>query len=266
VPEGHTLRRLAMQFTAEFAGEKVSVSSPQGRFEAGAELLDGHVLVRADSAGKHLFLEFDDRRRLHVHLGLYGKFTFGPAPAPPPVGQVRVRLETADRYADLRGATACEVLTRAESRAVVARLGPDPLRRDGSREEFARRLRRSRMPVAALLMDQSVIAGVGNVYRAESLFRARLSPDLPGRDVDEDTAGALWDDLRALLRDGVKRGAIVTTLPEHRPRGARRGTPPEEHRHYVYRRTGLPCRVCGTPVATRVLVARNLFWCPSCQA
>lgn len=75
-------------------------------------------------------------------------------------------------------------------------------------------------------------------------------------------AGGTWADLRVLLRDGVRRGRIVTTRPEHRPRGAVR----REHAHYVYRRTGLPCRVCGTPVATRVVAGRNLFWCPTCQA
>ena len=206
MPEGHTIRRQAKEFAADFAGDKVVVTSPQGRFEAGAALLDGQELVRAEAAGKHLFLRFGNGRYLHVHLGLIGKWTFGPTPAPEPVGAVRVRLEGPRAWADLRGATLCEVVTPAQVRDVLARLGPDPLRRDGRREEFVRRVGRRVLPIAALLMDQAVIAGVGNVYRAEVLFRHRLSPDVPGRDLDPEIAGVLWDDLSVLMRDGVKRG------------------------------------------------------------
>jgi endonuclease VIII len=266
VPEGHTIRRQAKEFAAGFAGDEVVVSSPQGRFEAGAALLDGHELVRAEAAGKHLFLRFSNGRYLHVHLGLIGKWNFGPPPAPAPVGAVRVRLEGPRAWADLRGATLCEVVTPAQVRDVLARLGPDPLRRDGRREEFVRRVGRRVLPIAALLMDQEVIAGVGNVYRAEVLFRARLSPDVPGRELDPEVVGALWDDLSVLMRDGVKRGVIVTTLPADRPPGTRRGVPPREAAHYAYKRTGLPCRICGTPIATRELNGRNLYWCPTCQA
>jgi DNA-formamidopyrimidine glycosylase len=266
VPEGHSIRIHARKFASTFGGEKVTVWSPQGRFAAGAALLDGQVLQKADAKGKHLFLGFDNQRWLHVHLGLYGKWAFRATPALPPVGQVRVRIESADFYADLRGATACEVMTRPEVRDTMARLGPDPLRRDGDRDEFFRRVRTRRRTIAELLMDQAVIAGVGNVYRAEVLFRARLSPDILGNALDEDTVGALWDDLSTLQRDGVKRGTIVTTVPADRPPGARRGRPPRSAAHYVYRRAGEPCRICGTPVATRVVAARNLFWCPVCQA
>jgi endonuclease VIII len=266
VPEGHSIRIHAKEFASRFGGEKVTLWSPQGRFAEGAALLDGQVLTKADAKGKHLFLGFDNRRWLHVHLGLYGKWAFGPAPAPAPVGQVRVRIESADSYADLRGATACEVMTRPEVRDTMARLGPDPLRRDGDRDEFVRRVRARRRSIAELLMDQAVVAGVGNVYRAEVLHRARLSPDVVGSALDEGTAGALWDDLSVLLRDGVRRGSIVTTVPADRPPGSRGARPPRAAAHYVYRRAGEPCRICGTPVATRVVAARNLFWCPTCQA
>ena len=266
MPEGHSVRIHAKQFGSRFAGEEVSVWSPQGRFADGAALLDGQVLMKADAKGKHLFLGFDNRRWLHVHLGLYGKWAFRPAPASPPVGQVRVRIESADFYADLRGATACEVMTASEMREMMARLGPDPLRRDGDRDDFVRRVRARRRSIAELLMDQAVIAGIGNVYRAEVLYRARLSPDVPGNALDETAVGALWDDLAVLLKDGVKRGSIVTTLPADRPPGHRRGRPTRATAHYVYRRTGEPCRICGTPIATRVVAARNLFWCPTCQS
>jgi formamidopyrimidine-DNA glycosylase len=120
------------------------------------------------------------------------------------------------------------------------------------------------MPVGALLMDQSVLAGVGNVFRAELIFRHQVSPFRIGRAIDEPLWESMWADLITLMRTGVRLGRIVTTRPEHRAK--RRGPADREDAHYVYRRTGLPCRVCGTEVRTEVLVGRNLYWCPTCQA
>ena len=167
-------------------------------------------------------------------------------------------------WTDLRGATACEVLTRAEVAAILARLGPDPLRprSDGGRAH--RRIAASRTAIGTLLMDQTVLAGVGNVYRAELLFRHGVSPFRPGRGVDEALWTHMWADLTALMRAGVRLGRIVTTRPEDRDR--RRGVAAREDAHYVYRRTGQPCRVCGTDVRTEVMVGRNLYWCPNCQS
>ena len=112
-------------------------------------------------------------------------------------------------------------------------------------------------------MDQKVIAGVGNVYRAELLFRHGVSPFRPGRGLDGDAWAGMWADLVTLMKAGVRLGRIVTTRPEHRAR--RRGPAQREDAHYVYRRTGLPCRVCGTEVRTELMVGRNLYWCPVCQ-
>ena len=113
-------------------------------------------------------------------------------------------------------------------------------------------------------MDQSVLAGVGNVYRAEILFRHRISPFRPGKAVGAEEWSLLWADLVALMRSGVRMGRIVTTRPEDRTR--KRGAVTRDDAHYVYRRTGLPCRVCGTEVRTQEMVGRNLHWCPVCQA
>ncbi len=263
MPEGHTIHRLARDHARLFRGRRVRASSPQGRFEAGAALLDGRALERLDPWGKHLLYGFEADLWLHVHLGLYGKWSSGPLPAPPPKGALRLRLEGGVAYADLRGPTACEIVTPPQVEALFARLGPDPLRRDADPEQAWARISRSRTGVGVLLMDQSVVAGVGNVYRAEALYRAGLSPYRPGREVGRATWDALWLDLVTLLRAGVRAGRIVTTRPEHRSR--RSGRPTREDSHYVYRRAGLPCRVCGTPVQTAVMVARNLFWCPHCQ-
>ena len=118
--------------------------------------------------------------------------------------------------------------------------------------------------IGLLLMDQTIAAGVGNVYRAEVLYRARIDPHRPGRLVTRDEWDAMWADLVSLMRAGLRTGRIVTTRPADRDRRTGRVRP--EDAHYVYRRTGLPCRICGTAVATEVMAGRNLFWCPRCQA
>jgi formamidopyrimidine-DNA glycosylase len=134
VPEGHTIHRLARELNRRLAGEPVRVSSPQGRFAAGAARLDGRPMRRAEAHGKHLLARFDQDHAplwVHVHLGIYGRLTLGDAPAPAPVGQVRLRLEGSSAWADLRGANTCEVLDPVGRDGLLARLGPDPLRRDG---------------------------------------------------------------------------------------------------------------------------------------
>ncbi len=328
MPEGHTVHRLARTLAGLFEGETLTVTSPQGRFDAGAALLTGHRLVASEAWGKQLFLGFAapaDVTWLRVHLGLYGAWTFasdgsadvvhaigaprarigetetpladaaaGPWAVPVPRGAVRVRLLGAHAVADLNGPTACEVITAQEKAAVEARLGRDPIRHgdsDAARGEFVARVRRSRVSVGQQLMDQSAIAGVGNIYRAEALFRAGVDPLRPGRDVDETTLGEVWDDLVTLMRDGVVRGAIVTTRPEDRgpdapgirAAGGLAALGPTTRRHerrapvppgavlraesfYVYQRDGLPCRLCGTPVLVKDVGGRTLYWCGSCQS
>jgi endonuclease-8 len=173
-------------------------------------------------------------------------------------------------YGDLRGATACELLTPDQRRAVLDRLGPDPLREDADAGRWTRaweRVRRSRAPIGALLMDQAVLAGVGNVYRAEVLFRHRLHPLRPGSTLRRGQFQALWDDLVDLMREGVRTGRIDTVHTQHTPEAM--GRPPRVDDHggevYVYRRDGQACYVCGSTVRTEELVGRNLFWCPRCQ-
>ncbi len=188
----------------------------------------------------------------------------GELPPPEPQGALRLRLMNGAGYADLRGPTACELMLPGEITALLARLGPDPLKPRADPEPAWIRVSRSRTPIGALLMDQSVLAGVGNVYRAEVLYRAGLSPLRLGRDVSRPEFVGLWTDLVELMRAGVREGRIVTTAPEDRPRGSRRRATREDS-HYVYRRTGLACRRCGTAVQTSLMAGRNLFWCPHCQ-
>lgn len=273
MPEGHTLRRLANDLTAAFAGRTVGVSSPQGRFAADAGLLDGSILVSADSAGKHLFIEFEGERFVHIHLGLIGAFDVHASRAQiePPRGAVRLRLVAIDSlgssWADLRGATQCELVTLSRRDEIVGKLGPDPLRPDADPERAWRRISRSPRAIGDLLMDQSVLAGVGNVYRAEVLFRHRLHPLRPGNTLRVSQWRAIWADLVVLLAQGVVSGRIDTVRPEHTPEVMGRDPRVDDHggEVYVYRRTSLPCYVCGSTVRTGELVGRNTFWCPRCQ-
>jgi len=269
MPEGHTLHRLAGHLADTFAGRPVHVSSPQGRFVAEAALLDRTELLGAEAWGKHLFVEFADERLVHVHLGLIGKFDVVAGPLVPPVGQVRLRLVRDDlaAHADLRGATRCDLVGPRRRDEVVAALGPDPLRADADPDRAWRRIVRSDRSIGDLLMDQAVLAGVGNVYRAEVLFRHRIHPLRPGRTLRRSQFDAIWADLVELMTEGVRTGRIDTVRPEHTPEAM--GRPPRKDDHggevYVYRRTGMPCWICGAGVRTEGLAGRNSFWCPRCQ-
>lgn len=265
MPEGHTLYRLAADIRESFKGDRVSVSSPQGRFASSAALIDGSTVLDAHSHGKHLFVELGAGLAIHVHLGLYGTFTIGAGVPPPPIGQVRLRLVGPRAYGDLRGATACDLVDEQAQQALVDRLGPDPLRPDADWERMWHAMSRSRRSVAALLMDQSVVAGIGNVYRAELLYRAGLDPRTPGNRLSRRTVKALWDDIVGLMRHGVRVGRIDTVEPVHDPTAAVDTVSGVAEGHYVYRRHGESCRVCGTSVRTTELEGRNLYWCPRCQ-
>lgn len=280
MPEGHTLHRLAAEVSRVFGGRGTRVASPQGRFAEEAALLDGSLLVAAEAWGKHLFVQFESDegaadRFVHIHLGLYGSFDIhhDVEEVPPPVGQVRLRLTRPARpdapasYGDLRGPTTCALVTGAERDAVLTRLGPDPLRADADPARAWARISRSAAPIGTLLMDQSVLAGVGNVYRAEVLFRHRIHPLRPGLSLRVSQWRAIWDDLVVLMQEGVLSGRIDTVRPEHTPEEM--GRPPRVDDHggevYVYRRAGQACHVCGSSVRSEVLAGRNLFWCPRCQ-
>ena len=219
MPEGHTLFALARDLDAAYRGTRPEVSSPQGKFAAGAARLSGRTFVHATSWGKHLFAEFDGDAWLHVHLGLIGKFVITErryAGDVPVVGQVRLRLATDEYMADLRGANLCAVITPDVVEAVTSRLGPDPLRPEPDPDIAWRRIARSGKSIAELLMDQSVLAGVGNVYRCEVLFRQRVDPFRPGREIRRTTWDAIWLDLVHLLPLGVATGKIVTVAEQEK--------------------------------------------------
>ena len=275
MPEGHTLHRIARDLDAAFAGGPARFSSPQGRFAEGAALLDGGVVVEARAHGKHLFVEVEADlgvRVLHVHLGLIGTFTIDAdayVGERPVVGMVRLRIENDAHVADLRGPMTCAVITPDDEAAVHATLGPDPLRDESGDAAWAR-ITRSKKSIAALLMDQAVLAGVGNVYRCEVLFRHEIDPMTPGERLCRESWEAIWADLRRLLPLGVATSRIVT-LPEQVEQietALAKGEDVHltERDSFVYKRTGEPCLVCGTPVSATDVAGRTLYWCSKCQS
>lgn len=269
MPEGHTIHRAAREHRVLLGGRPVGATSPQGRFVGGAAVLDGRVLEATDAIGKHLFYRFSGGPVLHVHLGLYGHFIrWVDAEPPPATPGTRLELRSRDEgprvVLRLAGATVCGLVEPHEESAIRARLGPDPLRRGADPERMIAALRRRSIPVAAALMDQSVVAGVGNVFRAESLFVEAIDPFLPARSLAPERAERLWGTLQRMLRDGVRAGTIITVDPADVGRRSRRL--PRELARYVYKRTGLPCRRCGATVRAQELAGRTLYWCPVCQS
>ncbi|KAA9110411.1 Fpg/Nei family DNA glycosylase [Microbacterium rhizomatis] len=260
---------LGMYGAWDFAGEIVvdpTIASANGRM--GQTNQRGTVL---DSAGENSLTSIGAPRRARVRVRMSEQTTGLPEQEPewppPIVGQVRLRLLTDSTCADLRGPTACELQTPDEMLATVAKLGPDPLVDDVAEgeERFTAAVRRKPTPIGQLLMDQSVVSGIGNVYRAELLFRARQNPHTPGRDVREEVVRDLWRDWVRLLSIGVETGQMMT-MDDLDPAAYRAAMASRDDRHWVYHRAGLPCRVCGTEIVVEEMATRKLYWCPSCQA
>lgn len=260
MPEGHTIHRLARQHAAWFAGGPVRVSSPQGRFP-GAAIVDGTRLASTDAWGKHLFHHYEGGGVVHVHLGLFGTFHVRDVPPPPPRDTVRMRLENGGHCVDLTGATVCELVGPDEVEAIVGRLGPDPLRPDADPDRGWRALQRRSVGVGRALMDQKVVAGVGNVYRAEVLHVHGLHPETPSAAVTHAQWQSMWDTLVAWMRYGVRYGRIVTTDPGEV--GRARSRMRRDQRVHVYRRD--VCRRCGTDIRRWDLAGRWAYACETCQ-
>ncbi len=267
MPEGNVIHNQARRLSRAFARHVVTIDSPQGRFADGAALVDHHVLTGCEAHGKHLFIGFDNDLWIHVHLGLFGKWRIGKQPEPEVHGQIRLRIRGNDKYAELRGPTMCEVLTAPEKVIAIAKIGPDPIRRDSDPRRAWVRVERSKAAIGSLLMDQKTFAGVGNIYRAEVLFRHGISPFRPGQEIRWAEFEAMWADLVDLMSQGTKRGRIDTVRAEHMPEVMGRRARKDRHggEVYVYRRAGQDCYLCGTGIELSDMQGRKLYWCPSCQ-
>jgi endonuclease-8 len=260
MPEGHTVHRISNRFSKDFRGRRVKVVSPQGRF-TGASIVTGKKLTDSQAFGKQLFLFFG-QDIIRIHLGIYGKWSFQIVEdeIPQPKGQVRARFMVPELLADLRGPTACEVIGEEGYLQSLKKLGPDPIRNDvNGADKFVEKILGSNRRIAELLMDQSVVAGIGNVYRAELLFRAKLSPLAPGKKVPRELLGSIWTDATKLMPIGVRTGLMLTR------EGFLKGKPNLAERYYVYKRSGEDCRECGGKISMQILAGRKLYWCRRCQ-
>ncbi|MDY5152502.1 endonuclease-8 [Actinobaculum suis] len=402
MPEGHSIHRHARILTTLFGGRPVHTSSPQGRFAAGAQILDGRIPGRAQAWGKHLFWPFFSAADvpalpadapispadapappvaatdtnsavsvptnsafaesagtafaesanavvaahphaaenssaenapaenaelvipeaelgeegpvwLQIHLGLYGKWAFAGAgvadlggagiqisptedsgmmaamrqatdggkdmttslqfpednievtAALAPRPTTRLRIVGAAAVAQLTGPAQCNILTGAEVQEKLATLGPDPIRNQpGDRERFVEGVRRRRIPAGQAVMDQSLVAGPGNIYRADCLWHIGISPHRPANKVSVQRWEKLWDDLCFYMSKDVATGIIITIPPEYQPDPIP-ADDPELSRFVAYHRTGRPCVRCGATIAEEKMAGRRLFWCPGCQ-
>lgn len=264
MPEGHTIHRLAKDLNSTLRPGKVTATSPQGPFADGAAMLHARPLRNADAWGKHLFLDFEDAPLLHIHLGLIGKLRPKPLETPDTEGAIRLRLTGPDQHWDLTGPMVCALIDDDDFTTITAKLGPDPLRRNGKAEEFVSRLSRKKVPLAAALLDQKVIAGIGNVYRSEFCYLAGIHPDTPANSLDDDTALQLWAMAKDQLKLGVKLNRIVTREPSEV--GVTAGKIGNDERLYVYKREGQECHRCGDEIRLAEIAKRKAWHCPTCQS
>lgn len=261
MPEGPTIHRLAKEHRTLLSGQKLRVSSPQGRFEPGAKSIDGKTLTSIDACGKHLFYHFAGRRILHVHLGLYGKFRVHPTPPPEPRGAVRVRMIGRLHTIDLNGPNACAVIDPPEAQSILDRLGPDPLRADADPARAFERIAASRTPIGMLLMDQSVIAGIGNIYRSELLWLLKIHPKAVGQTLRAAKFKRLWSLTQSLMEFAVEHGRIVTAPTTKLKKPVARLTAAE--RFNIYKRPH--CPRCHAKIVRFLMGGRQVFACESCQ-
>ena len=253
MPEGHTIHRLARDM-AELAGRAVRATSPQGRFAEGAAAVDGAVLAPPGAHGKHLFLPTTAGPAVHVHLGMRGIWLRSTDVAAPPRPQVRLRLADDTVAWDLVAPSTCELLDPAGVAAVVARLGPDPLRPDADPDRAVAALGAAPGPIAAALLDQGVVAGVGNVFRSEALHAVGIAPTRPARATGPAELRELWAVLQRMMARAVEDGRIVTV------EGPDRLDVPESEARKVYKQEH--CRDCGAAVVTAQVGGRTSYHCP----
>lgn len=241
MPEGDTVHRAADRLRL-LVGQRLSVEAvhPRARATGVAERVDGRLLEDVEARGKNLLLRFEGGQVLRSHLGMSGSWRTMAADEP-----VRGRpwlVLTGERAkAVLRGGA---VLEASERR--VRRLGPDILGPELDRAAMVRNLRTDRRAIGEALLDQRLVSGIGNIWRSEALWHARVSPWLAVADVVDENLGAVVGHAARLMAES-RDGARVP--------------------HAVYRRTGRPCRRCGAPVRSARMgdAARTVYWCPTCQ-
>ncbi|HLT17583.1 MAG TPA: bifunctional DNA-formamidopyrimidine glycosylase/DNA-(apurinic or apyrimidinic site) lyase [Acidimicrobiales bacterium] len=267
LPEVETIRR---QLEPLIVGRRLgrAWAFPHPKFTPALDVGPATV-ERVRRRGKYLLVGLDDDRELVVHLGMTGSLRVRPAGD---TGDAYVRAwwaldgggdgsapGEALEYRDVRRFGRLTVVAGGQYAGTLAVQGPDALDRSLDAEAFWRSLRASRRAVKTQLLSQRPIAGVGNIYADEALWRARIHP--ASRRITRAQAAALLDALRAVLGESLRYGG--TTLTDYRDAAGRAGR--NQQRLDVYGQAGLPCPRCGTELRSRLLDGRTATWCPACQ-
>jgi formamidopyrimidine-DNA glycosylase len=229
----------------------------------------GKYLLTALSRPERGELDGEDAGTWAVHLRMTGQFLWLSAPLPPPCRHTRVRFEARGgqelRFVDTRSfGQMWWIPADCPPEALIGGLrdiGPEPLGDAFSTAWLEQTLRRTRRPIKSALLDQRVVAGVGNIYADESLFAAGIAPHTPAGSLGAAALDRLRRSLVEVLRISIGQGG--TTFRDFRDLSGRNGN--YGGRAWVYRRTGEPCRRCGSPIRRDRLSGRSSHWCPSCQ-
>jgi formamidopyrimidine-DNA glycosylase len=224
--------------------------------------LEGERVAVVDRRGKYLIVRFESGRALLVHLRMTGGFLIGGDADPHGRAVLTLDDGTTVAYRDVRRFGTWLLLEPDEVDAYVdARVGREPLETAYRAKHLADRLEARRAPVKAAILDQRTVAGVGNIYADEALWRARIHPLRPAESLTPDEVKALHKGIRDALRVGIRRQG--STLRDYRlPDGAEGGA---QHEFKVYGRGGEPCERCGTPIEKIRVAGRGTWYCPSCQ-
>ncbi|MEE4279243.1 MAG: DNA-formamidopyrimidine glycosylase family protein [Halieaceae bacterium] len=260
MPEGDTLHRVAFQITTQIVGKRIEAARARAELRRAAELA-GRCLQHAEARGKHLLLDFDNALSVHSHLGMTGSWHIYPRGErwrkPAQRAALALRFASHDLVCFSPKLIELDSTRRIRRNRFVEGLGPDLLAEDFDEEEALRRLRdHGRLPIGEALMAQQLVAGIGNVYKSEILFMNRLDPFAPvARFEDAVLLECLRSSRRFMRRnlEGLRRKFRGSTLGD---------------RLWVYRRRGLPCLECATPIEMRRQgeAARSTYFCPRCQA
>lgn len=260
--EGHSVHRIAVSHGKRLVGRTYKAASPNGRFAGGAALINGRQFSRIEAIGKNLFAFFSavgvPDVVMHVHFGMSGRWSVADtARAREPTATTRLTLEGHGMVAHLSAMTV-EHGGIELFEAKRAMLGHDPLRADADPDALWAKVSASSKTIGALLMDQTAFAGVGNIFRAEILFVARVHPELKGKQLTRQQFDCIWAASVRLMHRAFTLGSILTVFPEE---AAAVGRP--QLRRWIY--NSAACGRCGGPVTSWAVQSRTCYACNRCQ-
>lgn len=263
--EGHGCHRVVAAHRRLLLGHVFKATSPNGRFTEGAKLIDGRRLARIEAVGKNLFYFWEKALPdeppvvVHIHFGMSGAFSVFPLPGKTHTPTTRLSLVNKDiNISASLSAMTCVHGGPDLYESKYNALGPDPLREDADKERLWLKMQSTSKAIGQVLMDQSFIAGIGNIYRAEILFKSGLHPEQPACTIPKSTFETLWMHSVLLLQRGFTTGSILTV---DQAEAALLGPP--WTRRYIYNHRH--CGRCGSAVRNWTMAGRTVYCCPTCQ-